>query len=254
MRDPRMAPMASALIAEDEPLSRDELRGALARLWPDLAIVAECEDGIAALHAFEQHLPPIAFLDIRMPGLSGLDVARQIAGRCHVVFVTAWDEHAIAAFESGAVDYALKPIAPARLATTVARLRERLQSPPRDLQHLLNRLAQVPAKGYLNWVQATVGNKLRLITVDEILCFQADAKYTRVVTRDAEALIRKPIKELAQALDPESFWQIHRATIVNLRSIDLVQRHDDGRMEVLLAGRDERFPVSQPFQHQFRQM
>ena len=246
--------MPDALIAEDEPLLRRQLRDTLALLWPQLAIVAECEDGIQALHAFEQHAPQIAFLDIRMPGLSGLDVARQMSGRCHVVFITAYDEHAVAAFESGAVDYVLKPVEPVRLATTVARLRARVASPPPELQHLLKRLAQTPAKGHLSWVQATIGNKLRLITVNEVSCFQAGAKYTRVLTRDTEALIRKPIKDLAQELDPEVFWQIHRGTIINIRSIDVVQRHDDGRMDVTLAGRRERFAVSQTYQHQFRQM
>ncbi|MEO8848774.1 MAG: LytTR family DNA-binding domain-containing protein [Casimicrobiaceae bacterium] len=246
--------MAVALIAEDEPLLRRQLREALASLWPELSIVAECEDGVATLHACELHSPQIVFLDIRMPGMSGIDVARQVGSRCHVVFITAYDEHAVAAFEAGAVDYVMKPAEPARLATTVARLKERMLTPPRDLQHLLARLAQARMPGYLNWVQATVGNKLRLITVDEILCFQADAKYTRVLTRGPEALIRKPIKELVQELDPQVFWQIHRGTIVNIRTIDVVQRHDDGRMDVVLAGRDERFAVSQAYHHQFRQM
>jgi DNA-binding LytR/AlgR family response regulator len=246
--------MTAALIAEDEPLLRRQLRSTLAALWPQLEIVAECEDGVEALHAFEQHAPQVAFLDIRMPGLSGLDVARQLSGRCHVVFITAYDEHAVAAFESGAVDYVLKPVDTARLATTIARLKARLAAPPPDLQNLLKQLALAPAKGHLTWIQATVGNKLRLITVDEIACFQADAKYTRVLTRDAEALIRKPIKELAQELDPAIFWQIHRGTIINIRSIDVVQRHDDGRMDVTLAGRLERLTVSQTYQHQFRQM
>ncbi|MEO6749983.1 MAG: LytTR family DNA-binding domain-containing protein [Casimicrobiaceae bacterium] len=246
--------MPDALIAEDEPLLRRQLRDTLALLWPQLSIVAECEDGIEALHAVEQHAPQVAFLDIRMPGLSGLEVARQVSGRCHVVFITAFDEHAVAAFESGAVDYVLKPVEAARLATTVARLKERLHTPPPDLRHLLAQLARTPAKGYLNWVQATVGTKLRLITIDEVICFQADAKYTRVLTRDTEALIRKPIKELAQELDPAVFWQVHRGTIVNIRCIDVVQRHDDGRMDVVLAGRSERFAVSQTYQHQFRQM
>ena len=246
--------MPKALIAEDEPLLRRQLRDTLAALWPELTVVAECEDGIQALHGIEQHAPDIVFLDIRMPGLTGLEVARQVASRCHVVFITAYDEHAVAAFESGAVDYVLKPVQPARLSTTVARLKQRLLTPPPDLQNLLARLAQAPAKGHLSWVQATSGNKLRVITVDEVLCFQADAKYTRVLTRGAEALIRKPIKELVEELDPAQFWQIHRSTIINIRSIDVVHRHDDGRMDVLLAGCNDRFPVSQTYQHRFRQM
>ena len=148
--------------------------------------------------AIERHAPDVAFLDIRMPGMSGLDVARQIGARAHVVFVTAFDEHAIAAFESGAVDYVLKPLEAARLATTITRLKQRMSSAPPDLGRLLSRLSQAPAKGPLNWVQASAGNKLRLITVDEIVCFQADSKYTRVLMRDSEAVISKPIKELAR--------------------------------------------------------
>jgi DNA-binding LytR/AlgR family response regulator len=172
----------------------------------------------------------------------------------HIVFITAFDEHAIAAFESGAIDYVLKPVDAGRLATTIARLKSRLSAAPPDLGRLLTRLAREPAKARLNWVQAATGNKLRLITVDEILCFQTDAKYTKVLTREAEALIRKPIKELADELDLEQFWQIHRSTIVNIRAIDVVQRHDDGRMDVSLCGRKERFAVSQTYQHRFRQM
>ncbi len=246
--------MPTAVIAEDEPLLRQELRRLLAALWPELVIIEEAGDGIQAMTAIERHAPDVAFLDIRMPGLSGLDVARHIGARAHVVFVTAFDEHAIAAFESGAVDYVLKPLEAARLATTINRLKARVSSAPPDLGRLLSRLAQAPAKGPLNWVQASAGNKLRLITVDEIVCFQADSKYTRVLMRDSEAVIRKPIKELADELDPDQFWQIHRSTIVNIRCIDVVQRHEDGRMDVALAGRAERFPVSQTYQHRFRQM
>lgn len=248
--------MPTALIAEDEPLLRKQLRELLAALWPELDVVCESEDGIAALGGIERHSPDIAFLDIRMPGMSGLDVARQCGARSHIVFITAFDDHAVAAFESGAIDYVLKPVDAGRLATTIARLKSRLSSAPPDLGRLLSQLAQTraPAKARLNWVQAATGNKLRLITVDEIMCFQADAKYTKVLTQDAEALIRKPIKELVDELDPEQFWQIHRSTIVNIRCIDVVQRHEDGRMDVLLCGRKERFAVSQTYQHRFRQM
>jgi DNA-binding LytR/AlgR family response regulator len=246
--------MPTAVIAEDEPFLREELRRLLAALWPELVVSAEAADGLEAMAAIERHAPDVAFLDIRMPGMTGLDVARQIGARAHVVFVTAFDEHAIAAFESGAVDYVLKPLEAARLATTIARLKQRVSTAPPDLGRLLSRLSQAPAKGPLNWVQASAGNKLRLITVDEIVCFQADSKYTRVLMRDSEAVIRKPIKELAEELDPGQFWQIHRSTIVNIRCIDVVQRHEDGRMDVTLAGRAERFPVSQTYQHRFRQM
>jgi|SRR5579862_1029099 len=246
--------MPVALIAEDEPLLRKQLREMLAVLWPEINVAHEAEDGIAALAAIERHAPDVAFLDIRMPGISGLDVARQCGSRSHIVFITAYDEHAVAAFESGAIDYVLKPVDASRLATTISRLKQRLSLAPPDLNRLLLRLAQAPTKSHLNWVQAATGNKLRLITVDEVVCFQADAKYTKVLTRDAEALIRKPIKDLAEELDPEQFWQIHRSTIVNIRCIDVVQRHDDGRVDVTLAGRKERFAVSQTYQHRFRQM
>jgi DNA-binding LytR/AlgR family response regulator len=246
--------MPAALIAEDEPLLRRQLREMLAALWPELDVVCEADDGIAALAGIERHLPDVAFLDIRMPGMSGLDVARQCGARSHIVFITAYDDHAVAAFESGAIDYVLKPVDAGRLATTITRLKHRLTTVPPDLGRLLSRLAQSPAKAHLTWVQAATGNKLRLITVDEIVCFQADSKYTKVLTREAEALIRKPIKELADELDPEQFWQIHRSTIVNIRCIDVVQRHEDGRMDVMVTGRKERFAVSQTYQHRFRQM
>jgi DNA-binding LytR/AlgR family response regulator len=245
--------MPTALIAEDEPLLRRQLRETLAALWPDLVIAGEAEDGVQALAGIERHAPDVVFLDIRMPGVSGLDVARHASGRCHVVFITAYDEHAVDAFESGAVDYVVKPVRAERLATTVERLKQRLASPAPDLRHVLARLAREHPPQYLQWVQASSGNKLRLITVDEIVCFQSDAKYTKVLTHSSEALIRKPIKELVGELDPAQFWQIHRGTIVSLKAIDVVQRHDDGRMDVLLHGRTERFSISQPYQHRFRQ-
>ena len=246
--------MPTAIIAEDEPNLRQQLRDTLKAFWPELSIVDEAEDGVQALACMERHAPDILFLDIRMPGLSGIDVARHAGNRCHVVFVTAHDEHAIAAFESGAVDYVLKPIRPERLATTVARLKERLLSPPADLRQLLGQLNQRTPAEYLRWIQASSGSKLRFITIDEIVYFQSDAKYTKVLTRDYEALIRKPIKELAEELDPAQFWQIHRSAIINTRCIEFVHRHDDGRMEVQLADRKERLAVSQTYQHLFRQM
>lgn len=246
--------MPIAIIAEDEPLLREQLRQHLGALWPELTIADEVEDGIQALASLERHAPEILFLDVRMPGLSGLDVARQAGGRCHVVFVTAYDEHAIAAFESGAVDYVLKPIQPARLATTIARLKQRLLAPPADLQSLLGRLASGKPKEFLRWIQASSGNKLRFITVDEVIAFQADAKYTMVLTRDYEALIKKPIKELAEELDPAQFWQVHRSTIISTKAIEFVHRGDDGRMDVQLAGRKERFTVSKSYYHLFKQM
>jgi len=247
--------MPTALVAEDEPRLRARLIELLGQLWPDLSIVAECEDGPQALAAMNQHAPDVLFLDIRMPGLSGIDVARAAAGQAHVVFITAYDEYAIEAFERGAVDYLLKPLEAPRLIETVRRLRERLAAPPADLRELLQKLNAREAAGTLRWIQASVGNKLRFITVDEVLYFEADSKYVRVVTVKGEATIRKPTRELASELDPQRFWQIHRGTIVNIDAIDTVVRgDDDGRMEVRIRQTGSMLPVSETYRHRFRQM
>ena len=245
---------ATAIVAEDEATLRQQLVEQLGQLWPELTIVAEAADGIAALRLLAEHRPDIVFLDIQMPGATGLEVARQVNGRSRVVFVTAYDEHAIAAFEQGAVDYVLKPISAARLFTTVTRLKERLASPPPRLDAVLPAIAPTAAKSYLRWINASVGQSLRLITVDEIVYFQADNKYTRVVTADGEALIRKPLKELAEELDPNQFWQIHRSTMVNVASVAGVTRDFRGRMLVKLKGRSETLQVSDSYTHLFRQM
>jgi DNA-binding LytR/AlgR family response regulator len=244
---------ARAILAEDEPLLREELAELLASLWPELEIVAETADGIAALQAVERHAPDILFLDINMPGLNGLEVARQASGRCHVVFVTAYDQHTLAAFEQGAADYLLKPVQPARLATTVARLKERVGRPPAALEGLLRELG-ARASGYLRWINASQGQTVRVITVEDVCYFQADSKYTRVVTPEGESLIRKPIKELSQELDPASFWQIHRSTIVNVHAIAGVVRDLRGRTQVRLKRREELLQVSDAYTPLFRQM
>lgn len=245
---------ATAIVAEDEATLRQQLVEQLGQLWPELAIVAEAGDGIAALRLMGEHGPDILFLDIQMPGATGLEVARQVNGRSRVVFVTAYDEHAVAAFEQGAVDYVLKPISAARLFTTVTRLKERLGSPPPRLDAVLPAIAPVAARSYLRWINASVGQNLRLITVDEILYFQADNKYTRVVTADGEALIRKPLKELVDELDPNQFWQIHRSTMVNVAGVAGVTRDFRGRMLLKLKGRSETLQVSDSYTHLFRQM
>ncbi len=213
-------------------------------------------DGVAALAAIETHVPDLAFLDIRMPRLNGMEVARQIAGRCHVAFITSYDEYAIDAFEAGAIDYVLKPPTAARLATTVQRLKARLQQPPADLRRLLKELAQsVPtAPRYLQWVNASRGAAVRLITVEEILYFKSDQKYTLVVTPDSEAMIKKTIKELSEELDPTMFWQVHRSTLVNVHAIDSVIRDDRGNLKLRLKNRSEALPVSEAYVHLFRQM
>jgi len=244
-----------AVIAEDEPLLRAELRESLAKLWPDLAVCAEAEDGVEALHAIEQHDPDILFLDIQMPGLSGLEVARQAGSRCHVVFVTAYDKYAVTAFEQGAVDYVMKPFSPARLATTITRLKEKAGTAPANLEGLLQTLIRNSApKEYLRWITASQGQELRLITVEEVCYFQADNKYTLIVTSHQESLIRRPIKELVQELDPAMFWQIHRGTVINVNAIAGVQRDLSGQLRVKLKERKETLPVSDPYVHLFKSM
>ena len=246
----------TAVIAEDEPLLRAELRETLAALWPELVVVAEAEDGLQAMRALQSHQPQLLFLDIEMPGMTGLEVAAQASRKCHVVFVTAYDKYALAAFEQGAVDYVLKPFSAARLASTVARLKERLDSPPADLDGLLASLAQRdPAtKNHLRWVRASLGQNVRLITVEEILFFEADSKYTLVVTADGESLIRKTIADLVAELDPELFWQIHRATVVNVNEIAAVHRKSNGGLEVRLKRHAKTLSVSSTYAHLFKQM
>lgn len=248
----------TAIVAEDEPMLADELVENLGALWPRLQVVARATDGVAALHVVEEHAPTIAFLDIHMPRLTGLDVARQIAGRCHVAFITAFDQHALEAFEAGALDYVLKPITAARLLTTVQRLKARVVEAPPDLGRLLDQIAprvhRPATTSYLQWISASRGAAVRLITVDEIMYFRADNKYTVVATADSEALIKKTIKELAEALDPTMFWQVHRSSIVNVHAIDSVVRDDRGNMNLRLKGRSDTLPVAEQYHYLFRQM
>lgn len=246
----------TAVIAEDEPLLRAQLRDMLGAVWPELAIAGVAEDGFQAMQALARHAPDVLFLDIEMPGLTGLEVARHASGRHHVVFITAYDQYAVAAFEEGAVDYVMKPVSAARLATACQRVRERLSSAPSSLEGLLGALAKraAGASPWLRWINASLGDEVKLITVDEVCYFQSDAKYTRVVTGDGESLIRKPLKELASELDPAQFWQIHRSTIVNVSGIAGVSRGLSGAFVVKLKGRSETLAVSQQFAHRFRQM
>ena len=245
-----------AVIAEDEAVLRGELRDTLAKVWPELDICAEAEDGIEALRALTEHSPDILFLDIQMPGMTGLEVAKQASGKCHVAFVTAYDKYAVAAFEQGAVDYVMKPFSAARLATTVARLKEKAAGAPANLEGLLKALAEAAgsAKEYLRWITASQGDELRLITVEEICYFQADNKYTLVVTREQQSLIRRAIKELIDELDPQMFWQIHRGTLVNINAVAGVARDMGGHLRVKLKERKETLVVSEPYMHLFKQM
>jgi DNA-binding LytR/AlgR family response regulator len=248
--------MTTAIIAEDEPLMREQLKRKLAVAWPELQIVAEAADGRVALEAFEREEPDLMFLDIQMPEKSGIEVARSLAGRCRIVFVTAYDDYAVAAFEQGAIDYLLKPVEAERLATSVARLKDQLGKPIPDIAGIVERLAQAAGAGppRLRWIKASIGASVRLIPVEEIAYFQSDEKYTRVATAEGEALIRKPIRELIDELDREIFWQIHRATLVNVNHIAGVGRDFRGQPEIQLKNRKERLTVSRPFAHLFRQM
>ena len=245
-----------AVVAEDEDVLREELCSCLGALWPQLEIVAAVGDGLAALDALERHRPHVLFLDIQMPGLPGTEVARRASGQCHVAFVTAYDEHAVAAFEQGAVDYVMKPFSRDRLATTVSRLQARLSTAPADLEGLLHDLTRQLArpKSYLRWINASHGNDLRVVTVDEICYFRSDTKYTRIVTAAQESLIRKSVRELIGELDPDVFWQVHRSIIVNVAEVAGVQRDFRGHLLLRLKHRPELLPVSQPFATLFRQM
>ena len=246
----------TAVIAEDEPLLRGELKETLSALWPELAIRAEAEDGIQAMHALHAHAPDILFLDIQMPGMNGLEVARQASGKCHVVFVTAYDKYAVAAFEQGAVDYVMKPFSAARLATAITRLKQRLDTAPANLDGILKALAEKAKeeRKYLRWITASQGANLRLITVEEVCYFQADNKYTLVATADMQSLIKRPIKELVDELDPNLFWQIHRSTLVNVNAIAGVNRDFRGHLHVRLKSRKETLAVSETYVHLFKQM
>ncbi len=256
--------MTKCVIAEDETLLRDALVLLLAEVWPELDIVAACDDGGSALEAIAHHRPEVAFLDIRMPGLSGLEVAAALpdaSPHTQAVFVTAYDQYAIDAFDQGAVDYLLKPVARTRLAATVQRVKARLASGVPDanaLAELVARLGRsIPNASKeppLVWLTASAGAETRLIMVEDIAYFQSDTKYTVVMTAAGEALLRKPIRELLDVLDPAVFKQIHRSTIVNLRAVASIQRDEAGRGIVKLKTRPETLAVSQPFMSLFRNM
>lgn len=247
--------MTTVLIAEDEPLMRERLVTMLASAWPEAKVVLVAENGNDAWDGFLEHAPRVAFLDIRMPGLSGLEVAERIGKEAHVVFVTAYDQYAVDAFDAGAVDYLLKPVQADRLARAVARLREKLGAHPADLRDILRHLkAALPdaPREKMKWIRASVGKQIRLIDVADVLFFQSDAKYTRVVTTAFEALVRIPLKDLLGGLDPAVFWQIHRGTMVNVNAIAAAERIDAERLQVLLRGHPEKLPVSRSFTYLFR--
>ncbi|MBP6898541.1 MAG: response regulator transcription factor [Burkholderiaceae bacterium] len=254
----------TALIADDEEAPRAQLRAALAAVWPELQIVAEAVNGVDAWDAYLEHEPDVCFLDIRMPGASGIEVAQRIQGRTPVVFVTAFGDHALAAFEAGAVDYLLKPVERERVAQTAARLRQRLSEPAlagAQVQHNLAALMdqlmrQQRRTPRLATLQAAVGREVRLIRIDDVLYFESDSRYTRVVYRsegvDAEALLRLPLKELLPQLDDEAFWQVHRSVIVRRDLVAAAVRTGDNQMHLTLRGRPETLPVSRHFQPLFK--
>jgi DNA-binding LytR/AlgR family response regulator len=246
----------TALIAEDEGPQRRALVRLLTNAWPELKVVAECEDGDAAVAALQSRRPSIAFLDIRMAGKDGLEVAQKASPATQVVFTTAYEEHALRAFELGATDYILKPVTADRLAATVLRLRSRLEGSQHSSALPADASEQSigPHKSKLAWITATLGNAIKLIDVRRVMFFQANASCTRVVTDTGEAIIRMPLYELRERLDPEVFWQIHRGFIVQIGAIKTVRRNEIGKLEVTVNGCDEILPVSQTFQHRFRGM
>jgi DNA-binding LytR/AlgR family response regulator len=277
MNAPTAPARPRALIADDERLMREQLRARLADVWPELEIVAEAKNGLEAVELTRSHHPDLVFLDIRMPGMTGIEAARAIMQLpvdddgdaqgwpgCEVVFITAYDQYAIEAFEQGVVDYVLKPAERERLLVTVDRISKRLAqrnaddaSAPASMQQLLQRLATQmdPSKApRLRWIQATVGQTIQMIPVEDVLFFISDEKYTRVQTATVEALIRKPIKELVEELDAEVFWQIHRSTLVNTRHIAGVSRDLRGRQLVAVKGHPEKLEVSRSFTGLFKGM
>ena len=272
-----------AVIADDERLMRDQLRARLAQVWPALEIVAEAKNGLEAIQAVKDHQPDVIFLDIRMPGLTGVEAAKEIAQLDlgdetllpEMVFITAYDQYALDAFEQGAVDYVLKPAEPERLRVTADRLQKRLMQRAADdnsevapsastesagapsvqqLLHVLSAQLKGRPTQYLLWLQASVGHSIQMVSVDDVLFCVSDDKYTRVQTLKQEFLIRKPIKELVEELDPKVFWQIHRSTLVNVKAIAGVQRDERGRQEVLIKGRTDRLVVSRSASQLFRGM
>ena len=276
--------LARAVIADDERLMRDQLRARLAQVWPSLEIVAEAKNGLEAIEAVRVHQPDVIFLDIRMPGLTGVEAAKEIAQLDlgddallpEMVFITAYDQYALDAFEQGAVDYVLKPAEPERLRVTAERLQKRLMqragegsdneatassladsggsASVQQLLHVLSAQLKGQPVQYLSWLQASVGQSIQMVAVADVLFCVSDDKYTRVQTLKQEFLIRKPIKELVDELDPKVFWQIHRSTLVNVSAIAGIQRDEKGRQWVLLKGSTEKLQVSRNVRHLFRSM
>ena len=248
----------TALIAEDEaPLAKD-LSARLEKIWPELQLVAVAANGMQALELIDRHEPDVAFLDIKMPGMTGLEVARRLRHKPHIVFITAFSEHAIEAFEREAVDYLLKPVQDERLVQTIRRLQHRLRenTPATNIDRVLNSLMQrMPGQNtYLQWIRAGVGNTIHNIPVEDVLFFEAEDKYTRVVTRELESLVRVGISDLESQLDPGRFQRVHRGSIVNLRAIKSIKKNELGNLELVIDGHTETLAVSRAHAAAFRQM
>ena len=253
--------MTTALIADDEPHLAAYLKEQLARLWPELRVVAMARNGLEAAEQIAAHHPGVAFLDIKMPGMTGLEVAQGIEGRTQVVFVTAFDDYAVEAFEHEAIDYVLKPVKADRLEKTIARVRRALDAPPPDDGHLAGALRQLlagavqgPATPRLRYIRASQGDMVHQIAVEDVLFFRADDKYTCVQTASGEHLIRTTIAELAAQLDPEQFWQVHRSTIINLRHMAGTRRDELSRLFVRMRGPAGELAVSRAYVHLFKAM
>ena len=253
-------PAPTAVVADDERLMREQVIGHLKQAWPELLIVGEAVNGREAVAMVQSLEPDVVFLDIRMPEMDGIKAAQALAGQVHIVFVTAYDQYAISAFEHGALDYLVKPVQPERVAVTCRRLRDHLQQKPDAMNDLLEKLSErlgsegLRPREYMRWVQASVGANIRMIPTAEILFFRAEDKYTCVQTGGFEALIRKPIKELIDELDPKEFWQIHRSTVVRVDAVAQVSRDFRGKQIVHLKGSDEKLEVSRSYSHLFKQM
>jgi DNA-binding LytR/AlgR family response regulator len=250
-----------AIIADDEEQLRIYLKLKLAELWPELIICGEAENGLEALKLIETRRPAIAFLDIKMPGLSGIEVAQKISSKCRVVFITAFDQYAVEAFENEAVDYILKPVTDERLQKTIKRLKKQVSGSAmssldftRTMDRLLATLKEKPASGYLKWIKARQGEEVRLISVDDICYFKAEDKYTVIKTRGGESLIKKTIRQLSEELDPDQFWRIHRGTIVSVHQVGKVSRSFAGRLIIRLKDLPETLNVSRSYTHLFKQM
>ena len=248
--------LPTAVIAEDEPLLRTELRETLNKLWPELLICAEASDGFEALQALHQHSPQVMFLDIQMPGLSGLEVAQQASGRSNIVFISAYDRHAIEAFERGAIDYVQKPLSAARLSTTIERLKQKLAAAPADFRGVAELLRGLAVLGgnYVKWLSVPHGGELRLIMIEDICYLRADSKYTTVATATGQFLLSSTLKLVKERLDPQAFWQIHRSVVVSVSAIRSVHRTFRGTLEVKLKDRSEVLPVSTAYAHLFRHL